>query len=128
MQAATQLSLDEKPYWLELPEEKPQLYWTCRGTNTINWWSTVKTHLPKFLKPNRKNNALIFLSKEEAEAYSSQIKSWKWDGSPATSVTLNHILHAARMAGYPTIVCKKWNNGAWEIANIWKVSEPHYND
>jgi hypothetical protein len=100
-------NLNEKPSWLELPEEEKinHTYWYCTGASL---------NLDKRLDSKRWIN--LFHSQEEAEAHASLPNSgWSWDKKRATSCNLKEYLFKARSKGYKGIKIKGFKNGEWVI-------------
>jgi hypothetical protein len=103
-----------KPDWLELPEEEKQshTYWVCYGTEPkqkkkINWLFWKKK------KPSKELWITIFHDKEESEldAYLHKVSNFIWDGEHAQQITLDHAMFRARARGIAGVEICGFKNG-----------------
>lgn len=100
------IDLENKPAWLELPDEEidPQevMLWTTLGTNldggkpvTERWYS-------------------VYYSAEQAEAHSCILSNeWRWDGEPAYCVNMAELMRKARRTLRLGIRIKAYHDGKW---------------
>jgi len=100
------MNLNEKPSWLELPEEEKlkHTYWRCSGTSHAD------------IVPENTVWSNIFHSKEDAEAHACiKRDAWTWDRKDATPTTLKEVMSHARKLGRLGVRIKGWKDGAWKI-------------
>jgi hypothetical protein len=119
-------NLDQKPSWLELPEEEKvkHIYWACWGypkPSKTNLFQKIFKKKTKKSKPYK----VINTSKEEAEAYISFISNiFVWNQKDAKPITLQQALREARCANAPGVRVIGFQNGQWTTLKTYLSPEP----